>query len=291
MTTSSYIDKTAGLTPLARSVICDKSTEAPYSGSYNLVINQGSYLCRRCGLALFRGHSQFASGCGWPSFDDEILDAIKQVPDSDGYRMEIVCGRCDGHLGHIFTGEQLTTKNCRYCVNSLSLDFVVDDDVVDTEEAIVAGGCFWGVEYYLSLIPGVLKIEVGYTGGDAHHPNYEQVCSGNTGHYEAVRIIFDRAVTNYATVLKRFFEIHDPTQANGQGPDIGPQYRSAVFFYDLSQEAIAKQLLHTLNQKGYLTATQILAAMPFWPAEAYHQAYYAKNNKEPYCHRPVSRFD
>lgn len=291
MSSSAFLDKTAGLTPLARSVVCDKSTEAPYSGVYNNVVTEGTYLCRRCGLALFRANSQFTAGCGWPSFNAEIPGAVTQVLDSDGYRMEIICSRCEGHLGHVFTGEHLTLKNCRYCVNSLSLDFVDSHTVLDTEEAIVAGGCFWGIEYYLNLIPGVLKIEVGYIGGDVTEPTYQQVCSGGTGHFEAARILFDKAITNYATVLKRFFEIHDPTQKNGQGPDIGQQYQSAVFIYNQSQEEEAKQLLQALHNKGYVTATQLLPAKPFWAAEDYHQQYYAKNNKNPYCHQPVLRFE
>lgn len=291
MSSNTYLDKIAGLTTKARSVICDKSTEAPHSGSYNKMAIEGTYLCRRCGVALFRADSQFASGCGWPSFDSEIPGAVTQLPDSDGYRTEIVCSRCKGHLGHIFMGEHLTIKNCRYCVNSLSLDFVLSQTVLDTEEAIVAGGCFWGIEYYLSLIPGVLKVEVGYTGGQVSLPTYQQVCSGNTGHYEAVRILFDKAVTNYAIVLKRFFEIHDPTQKHGQGPDIGSQYQSAVFFYNPSQEEVTKQLLQALHSKGYVTATKLIKAQPFWPAEDYHQQYYAKNSKAPYCHQPVTRFD
>jgi len=291
MISNAFLDKTAGLMPLTRLVVCDKSTEAPYSGLYNKVVIEGTYLCRRCGLALFRANSQFTAGCGWPSFDAEIAGTVTQILDPDGYRMEIVCRRCEGHLGHIFTGEHLTIKNCRYCVNSLSLDFVASNTVLDTEEAIVAGGCFWGVEYYLNLIPGVLKIEVGYTGGNVTEPTYKHVCSGDTGHYEAARILFDTAITNYATVLKRFFEIHDPTQKNGQGPDIGQQYQSAVFVYNQSQEEDAKQLLQTLHNRGYLTATQLIPALPFWPAEDYHQQYYAKNNKKPYCHQPVLRFD
>jgi peptide methionine sulfoxide reductase msrA/msrB len=112
-----------------------------------------------------------------------------------------------------------------------------------------------------------------------------------TGHYEAVRILFDTEITNYTTVLKRFFEIHDPTQNNGQGPDIGQQYQSAVFYYNHAQMDVAKQLLQSLHQKGYLIATKLLEAQPFWPAEDDHQQYYVKNNKKPYCHQPVSRFD
>lgn len=201
-----YLDKTASLTPLAKRVICDKATEYPHTGSYNLVMTTGTYLCRRCGLALFRGESQFSSGCGWPSFDDNIVQAVKQIPDRDGRRMEILCSRCEAHLGHVFTGEYFTQKNLRHCVNSASIDFVADNQVLDTEEAILAGGCFWGVDHFLKQISGVLRVEVGYTGGVTAEPSYEQVCQGNTGHYEAVRVIFDKAKTDYHHVLKRFLK-------------------------------------------------------------------------------------
>jgi len=287
---SRFIDKTAGLMPAARRVICDKATEYPHTGAYNTVVTQGSYLCRRCGLALFRGDSQFSSGCGWPSFDASIVHTVKQRPDPDGRRLEIVCQRCDAHLGHVFTGEYLTAKNCRYCVNSLALDFVADSDVLDSEEAIVAGGCFWGVDYYLRRLPGVIKVESGYTGGVVIEPTYQQICQGDTGHYEAVRVVYDIAKTDYHTVLKRFFEIHDPTQRSGQGPDLGQQYQSAVFYYNQDQCAEAEALIQQLRNKGHNVATRLLPAQPFWPAEAYHQDYYAKQGKTPYCHQPVARF-
>lgn len=286
-----YLDKTASLTPATKRIVCDKATEYPHTGAYNQVVTRGTYLCRRCGLALFRGDSQFNSGCGWPSFDDDIAGAVQQEPDQDGRRTEILCARCDAHLGHVFTGEYITNKNLRHCVNSASLDFVADDQVLDTEEAIVAGGCFWGVEYYLKKIPGVLSAESGYTGGHTIDPNYDQICRGNTGHYEAVRVIYDSSKTDYHQVLKRFFEIHDPTQSNGQGPDIGQQYQSAVFYFNQQQKQEAERLLQILKQKGYPVATQLLAAQPFWPAEDYHQEYYLKHRKTPYCHRPEQRFD
>ncbi len=285
-----FIDKTASLMPSAHRVICDKATESPHSGAYNTLALLGAYLCRRCGLALFRANSQFSSGCGWPSFDDGIDLAIKEIPDSDGLRTEIRCTRCDGHLGHVFTGERLTQKNRRHCVNSVAIDFVDDDTVVDTEEAMVAGGCFWGVDYYLRQIPGVLKVEVGYSGGTLDYPTYHDVCSGSSGHYEAVRVVFDVGITNYATVLKRFFEIHDPTQRTGQGPDLGHQYQSAVFYYNQEQKMVTEELIGQLRQHGYDVATKLLPAQPFWAAEDYHQNYYAKSSKAPYCHQPVTRF-
>lgn len=286
-----FLDKTASLTPLAKRIILDKATEYPHSGNYNTLPTHGTYLCRRCGLALFRASSQFSSGCGWPSFDDELANAIKRLPDSDGRRTEILCARCESHLGHVFQGEYLTAKNLRHCVNAASLDFVVDEQVLDSEEAIVAGGCFWGVEHYLRQIPGVVSVESGYSGGHLLNPSYEQICHGNTGHYEAVRVIFDPERIDYHHVLKRFFEIHDPTQTTGQGPDLGQQYQSAVFYYNEEQKREAEELIQRLRQKGYPIATRLLPAQVFWPAENYHQAYYLKHGKLPYCHTPVARFD
>ncbi len=288
---NTYLDKIVSLTPAIRRIICDKATEYPYTGMYNTMSKSGTYLCRRCGLALFRAKSQFHSGCGWPSFDENIENSVQQILDKDGTRTEILCQRCNSHLGHIFIGEQLTHKNLRHCVNSASLDFVADNDVLDTEEAIVAGGCFWGIDYFLRLIPGVLKVEVGYTGGKVAEPSYEQVCEGHTGHYEAARVIYDIAKTDYFTVLKRFFEIHDPTQSTGQGPDIGQQYRSAVFYYNKEQLAETQGLVKQLKNHGYNVATRLLEVQIFWPGEDYHQDYYAKHQKLPYCHRPERRFD
>ncbi|WP_367608079.1 bifunctional methionine sulfoxide reductase B/A protein [Legionella sp. W05-934-2] len=284
-----YTDKTNSLTPFARAVIEHKNTEPPHSGIYQGKQGHGTYLCRRCGIALFRASHQFISSCGWPSFDDEIEGRIKQIPDKDGFRTEILCQRCDGHLGHIFTGEYLTIRNKRHCVNSVSIDFVLDETVQDTDEVIVAGGCFWGVEHYLQQIPGVLMAESGYTGGTVDNPSYNQVCNGDTGHYEAVRVLFDREKATSTQVLTRFFNIHDPSQSTGQGPDRGPQYRSAIFFHNDQQAQIAKSLCLKLEEKGIQLATQLLAAQPFWPAEQYHQDFYEKQGHKPYCHSFVER--
>lgn len=285
-----FLDKLASLTPQARRIICDKATEAPHSSDTNAIMTAGSYLCRRCGLALFRAHSQFHAGCGWPSFDEAISGAVKQAPDADGERTEILCHRCDAHLGHVFIGENYTKKNYRYCVNATALDFVNDASVVDSEEAILAGGCFWGVDYYLRRIPGVLNVEVGYSGGTIEHPTYDDVCRGNTGHYEVARVVFDVSKTSYQAVLKRFFEIHDPTQSAGQGPDVGQQYQSAVFYYNQTQYEQTETVIKTLQENGYHVVTRLLAAQPFWPAEGYHQGYYEKHDKVPYCHQLVTRF-
>ncbi len=283
--------KTNSLQPEIQQIICAKATEYPGSGEYNDLDQAGTYLCRQCGLALFRAQHKFHSGCGWPSFEQEIKGNVKQQLDTDGHRTEILCARCDGHLGHVFQGEHFTQLNIRHCVNSKALDFVPSYDVQDTEEAIVAAGCFWGVEYYFQKLPGVLKVEVGYSGGDTNFPTYKEVCNTNTGHLEAVRIVFDTALLTYKEVIKYFFEIHDPTQTNGQGPDIGPQYLSAIFYYNDEQFKIAKELQQALHQLGCAIATQMRPITIFWPAEAYHQNYYVKHNQEPYCHIWQNRFN
>lgn len=277
------MNKVASLTPELLHVIRDKGTEPPYSHDYETV-QKGTYLCRQCGLALFRGDNQFHSGCGWPSFDEEIPDAVKQVPDRDGRRTEILCRRCGAHLGHVFTGEQLTLKNTRHCVNGLSLDFVADQKVLDTEEAMFAAGCFWGVEALFKKLPGVVKTEVGYSGGHTDHPNYQDICRGDTGHYEVLRVIYDKKLLSFEQLCKYFFEIHDFSQNDGQGPDIGLQYQSRIFYYDEPQKEIALMLIKLLQTQGYSVATQILPVSTFWPAEDYHQDYYGKNGHRPYCH-------
>ena len=276
--------KSQSLPDIVLHVVRDKSTEYPFTGGYNDHDQPGTYLCRQCGLALFRAQTKFHSGCGWPSFDNDIAGAVARHPDADGHRTEIVCSRCHAHLGHVFTGEGFTVNNIRHCVNSVSLDFVNDLIVQDTEEAIVAGGCFWGVEYFLKQLPGVIKTEAGYTGGHKDNPTYNEVCAGNTGHLEAVRIVFDLTKTSYEKVLQHFFEIHNPTQGDGQGYDRGEQYLSAVFCYDDVQRKIVLSLIKQLEQQGYKVATRILPVSPFWPAEAYHQNYYEKERKKPYCH-------
>ena len=271
-------------------IIRDKSTEYPFTGEYNDWTGAGTYLCRQCGLALFRSQTKFHSACGWPSFDEEIVGAVKRVPDADGRRTEIVCSRCQAHLGHVFQGEGLTEKNIRHCVNSLSLDFVNDLTVNDTEEAIFAAGCFWGVEYYFKKLSGVVKTEVGYTGGKKENPLYEEVCSHGTGHVEAIRVLYDPKKVSYEQIVKYFFEIHDPTQVNGQGPDIGEQYLSVIFYYDEQQKNTAQKLIAELERKGLQIATRLLPISVFWRAETYHQDYYEKTHKQPYCHTYVKRF-
>ncbi|HZL09314.1 MAG TPA: bifunctional methionine sulfoxide reductase B/A protein [Prolixibacteraceae bacterium] len=277
------------LTPEEAAVILDKGTELPFTGKYTDFSEKGTYVCKQCNAPLYRSSDKFKSDCGWPSFDDEIPGAVKRIP--DGMRTEIVCANCGAHLGHVFAGEGFTAKNTRHCVNSISLIFVpaaLHKAASDT--AIFAGGCFWGVEYYMHKAPGVISTEVGYIGGHGSKPTYEEVCSHKTGYAEAVRIVFDPKKTNYENVTKLFFEIHDPTQVDRQGPDIGDQYRSAVFFLNMDQKKIADNLIEQLKVKGLKVATRVVPATKFWKAEEYHQQYYIKENGTPYCHRYVKRF-
>lgn len=276
--------KYATLTPPILNILLYKGTEPPFTGRYADNLQAGTYLCRGCGLALFRGHNQFHSGCGWPSFDEEIIGALLKKPDQDGMRTEILCKRCHGHLGHVFTGEGFTRCNTRHCINSLAIEFTPDTQVVDSAEIILAAGCFWGVEHLLLTLPGVLLTEVGYTGGQLPQPQYEDVCTKNTGHFEAVRVVFDPLYLSLTKLLQCFFEIHDFTQTSGQGPDLGPQYRSAIFYYDQTQLSTAIAITKELADRGYKIATQLLPATTFWPAEDYHQHYYEKTGKVPYCH-------
>lgn len=282
--------KEKSLPPELLAIILDKHTERPFSGEYNEYDEPGTYLCRLCGLALFRSKEKFHSGCGWPSFAEEIPDAVLRLTDKDGVRTEILCARCQAHLGHVFVGERLNAKNTRHCVNSLSLDYVSSETVLDSEEAIFAAGCFWGVEYFFKKFPGVLKTEVGYSGGRKDNPTYEDVCDGRTGHYEVIRVLFDPSKTSYEDIAKFFFEIHDFTQNDGQGPDLGAQYLSVAFYYNDKQKQVILKLIDTLRNKGYDVATEVLPVSIFWPAEKYHQDYYAKNGKQPYCHVYQKRF-
>ncbi|NLD64634.1 MAG: bifunctional methionine sulfoxide reductase B/A protein [Bacteroidales bacterium] len=279
------------LTAEESKVIINKATEYPFTGLYEKYEARGTYLCKQCGSALYRSEAKFDASCGWPSFDDEIDGAVKRVRDADGMRTEIVCASCGGHLGHVFTGEGFTPKNTRHCVNSISLDFVPEILPAGTYgTALFAGGCFWGVEYFLQKEPGVVAVVSGYTGGHVKNPSYREVCTGRTGHAETVRVTYDTRKTSYEKLLKLFLEIHDPTQVDRQGPDIGDQYRSEIFYKNEEQRKVAEKYLSLLRDRGLKVATQITRATEFYPAEEYHQDYYFRNGKIPYCHAFTKRF-
>lgn len=271
------------LTPEEESVIINKGTEYPFTGEYVNNKEKGVYICKRCNAPLYFSEDKFDSGCGWPSFDDEIRGTVKRVPDADGRRVEIICNNCGAHLGHVFMGEGHTSKNTRHCVNSISMKFVPEGNS-RFQVAYFASGCFWGTEYYFQRAKGVIKTNVGYMGGFTENPTYQDVCKGNTGHIETVQVYYDTEQITYEELLKLFFETHDFTQADGQGPDIGEQYFSVVFYSNEDEKELAEKYINILTDMGYFVATQIRPAQTFWKAEDYHQQYYDKKQGVPYCH-------
>lgn len=285
------------LKPDEAEVILAKGTERAFCGNLYDNHKDGVYVCRLCGLPLFSSKNKFDSGTGWPSFF-QPYDTAHVVYEKDAshgmLRSEILCVRCDAHLGHIFDDGPKPT-GLRYCVNSASLVFVdqnKDGTITWPEEskplknqtAYFAGGCFWGVEDNLQQIPGVIDAVSGYQGGKGKNPTYEQVCRHDTGFAETVKVVFDPARVTYPELLKWFFKLHDPTQLNRQGPDIGDNYRSAIFADNDEQLAQAKAFIEeqakTDRFKGRKIVTQVAKvsdAGPFYNAEDYHQDYHAKH--------------
>ncbi|HMQ50177.1 MAG TPA: bifunctional methionine sulfoxide reductase B/A protein [Saprospiraceae bacterium] len=296
-----------------KKVILRKGTEWAFSGAFHNYKEQGIYICKQCNLPLFRSSDKFDSGTGWPSFDDMIADNVKELPDADGQRTEIVCANCDGHLGHVFFGEGFTGKQTRHCVNSVSLSFVPEEAATETAPknteiqpidayvkgkgyeqysvATFAGGCFWCTEAAFDRINGVIDVISGYSGGEETYPTYEEVGRASTGHAEAIMIYFDSTLVDYKTLLEVFFVAHDPTQLNRQGPDIGPQYRSAIFYHSNEQKKAANKAINKLTGASKFPdpiVTEVKPYQAFWVAEAYHQDYYEAHPENPYVQR-ISR--
>jgi peptide methionine sulfoxide reductase msrA/msrB len=271
-------------------VILYKATEAPFSGKYNDFSEKGSYYCKQCNAPLYSSDDKFASTCGWPSFDDAVKGAVRKQKDIDGIRTEILCANCGAHLGHVFEGEKLTEKNVRYCVNSISMIFIPAKENSNISKAYFAGGCFWGVEYLFEHKEGVISAISGYMGGSMANPSYQDVIRGDTGHLEVVEVTYDANKVSYENLTKFFFEIHDPTQVNGQGPDIGGQYLSAVFYKNDHEKKIVHKLIDILKTKGYKIVTKVLPSGSFWKAEDYHQDYYDNKKQQPYCHVYKKKF-
>ncbi len=291
------------LNPERYRVMRKRGTEKSFSGHYNDHYEKGIYYCAGCDTPLFSSETKYDHGSGWPSFSAPFDENyIEYLEDNSLFRRrtEVRCAVCGAHLGHVFDdGPGSTHKH--YCINSVSLDFKRVESqpesesnhskksdksakkAAKTENAIFAAGCFWGVEDKFRKTPGVISTEVGYTGGHVKNPNYKQVCTDKTGHAEAVKITFDPTLISYEELLKVFFSIHNATQINRQGPDIGRQYRSAIFYYNDEQKMAVEKIVKEFESSGRLgksIAIEIVPESKFNKAEEYHQQYYEKQKKD-----------
>lgn len=276
--------KLNNLTEEEKEVILEKGTETPFSGEYDKTFEKGIYVCRQCNAPLYRSEDKFDSGCGWPSFDDEISGAVKRALDKDDKRTEITCNRCGGHLGHVFEGEKLTDKNIRHCVNSVSMKLVGESEIPKEETIYLGGGCFWCTEAIFKMINGVTGLTSGYSGGDKDKPTYEEVCSGETGHAEVIEVKFNPKIVSLEKILQTFFDSHDPTTLNRQGNDVGTQYRSIVLCVNEEQkEIVSNFILKIKDDYSEPIVTEVVILDKFYKAEDYHQDYFEKNPDQRYC--------
>jgi len=294
----------AKLTPLQRRVTQEAATEPPFQNEFWNHHRAGLYVDVVSGEPLFSSKDKYDSGCGWPSFT-RPMDGVKLVEKQDKSlnmsRTEVRSSDADSHLGHVFEDGPKDKGGLRYCINSASLRFIPVEDLekegygqylslfgqspqkVRMELATLAGGCFWGMQDLLRKQPGVLRTEVGYTGGLVSNATYEH----HEGHAEAVNIWFDPSKTSYEALLRFFFRMHDPTTMNRQGNDVGTSYRSAIFYHSQDQRNVAEKVKEEVNRSGKWSkpiVTEMTPAGPFWKAEDYHQDYLVKHPGGYTCH-------
>ncbi len=280
------------LDPEAYRITQKADTERAFCGTLLDNKKEGTYTCVVCELPLFSSEHKFNSGTGWPSFYKEFdpQHVARHKDSTHGMvRTEITCARCAAHLGHVFEDGPKPTGE-RHCLNSASLKFVekgqpLPDKGAATklETAYFAGGCFWGIEHYFQKGPGVVDAVSGYMQGRTTNPTYKDVCGEGTGHAETVKVVFDPKKITYRRLLEAFFVMHDPTQVNRQGPDVGDQYRSGIWFTSEAQKGEAEAFIKEVSDKKRYgekkIATQVEAAKTFYPAEQYHQDYVEKTGR------------
>ena len=301
-------------------VLRSQGTERPFCGTLLDNKKEGVYCCVGCGLPLFASNSKFNSGTGWPSFFQPIAreNVLEKSDDSLGVRRtEILCARCDGHLGHVFDDGPRPT-GLRFCLNSESLTFTPEKELASladpaaetaadksahtatgsatsanggankpttTGTAVFAGGCFWCTEAAFEQIKGVVSVESGYAGGSKDTATYAQVSNGDTGHAEAIRITYDPKQISYDRLLDIFFDAHDPTQLNRQDNDAGTQYRSAIFYVNEIEQRAAQAKIKQLTAAKAFSRPIVTTLEPlkeFYLAEEYHQDYARLHPDQPY---------
>jgi peptide methionine sulfoxide reductase msrA/msrB len=294
------------LTPMQYRVTRECGTEPPFANEFWDNRRPGIYVDVVSGEPLFSSLDKFESGTGWPSFTRPLVrdNVVEKADNSLGMvRTEVKSAKAGSHLGHVFE-DGPAPAGLRYCINSASLRFIPAESLEregygaykklfakepagGTEQATFAAGCFWGVEHAFKQVPGVVSTAVGYTGGHTENPTYQAVCSDTTGHAEAVLVTFDPKVIPYGRLLDFFWAIHDPTTPDRQGPDVGSQYRSAIFYHSEEQKAEAEKSRARLDSshkfKGRVV-TGIAPASTFYPAEEYHQDYFSKHPERAACH-------
>jgi peptide methionine sulfoxide reductase msrA/msrB len=285
-------------------------TEPPFHNAYWDNHKPGIYVDIVSGEPLFSSLDKFDSGTGWPSFTRPVkeTEVVEKTDSTYGMaRTEVRSKAADSHLGHVFDDGPRDKGGLRYCINSAALRFIPIEEMDQAgygqylgpfvkagllkapkhETAILAGGCFWGMEEIIRKIPGVTKTTVGYTGGTVANPTYEEICTGGTGHAEAIQVIFDPNRLSYETLLDYFFRMHDPTTPNRQHNDVGTQYRSAIFYTSEEQRQVAERAKQKWDKSGKFDrpiVTEIKAATAFYSAEDYHQKYLVKNPGGYTCH-------
>jgi peptide methionine sulfoxide reductase msrA/msrB len=257
-------------------------TERAFCGVFHDTKKNGIYSCAGCGLPLFKSDDKFDSGTGWPSFFQPFAEENIGETTDNSYgmsRTEVHCVRCGTHLGHVFPDGPKPT-GLRYCINSAVLNFQETGLTPKTETLLLGAGCFWGVQAAFDGLPGVTSTEVGYAGGWTKSPTYKEICGHGTGHAEVVKVEYEPAKIATEKLLEYFFKIHDPTTLNRQGPDVGDQYRSAIFFTRPEQEAAARKVIGQLTEAKKFSrpiVTQVDLAGQYTAAEEYHQKYHQKH--------------